>query len=265
MNTNNPVEQFAQERLSQTESYPAAEELLAGRDAWLQAAFSEKYMYNFDWLGRPIIQMPADIVGWQEVLWRDKPDLVIETGIAHGGSLILSASVLALLDLFDGNPRGTRRVLGVDIDIRDHNRAAIEAHPLSSNIDMIQGPSTEESVLAQVHETAASADRVTVALDSNHTHDHVLEELHGYAALTTPGLHMVVFDTVVEYLPEDAFPNRDWAPGNSPATAMAAYLEWLGEAERMDAAGRRVSFTSDDWFNNKLLASAAPGGYYTRD
>lgn len=262
MSDRNLIEEFEQERLSQVGTYHSNTAMMESRDRWLEQAFSQRFMYNFDWMGRPIIQMPADIVGWQEVLWQDKPDLVIETGIAHGGSLILSASVLALLDLFDGNPRGTRRVLGVDIDIREHNRREIESHPLAVNIDMIEGPSTSPEVLAEVRKRASVASRISVALDSNHTHDHVMDELRNYASLVSPDLHCVVFDTIVEYLPEEVFPDRTWAPGNSPASALEEYLSQPGI--QTDDDGRSVVFERSEWFNNKLLASAAPGGFIRR-
>jgi len=192
-----------------------------------------RYSYHFDWLGRPIIQFPQDVVAMQELVWSIRPDLIIETRIAHGGSLILSASMLALLDVCDAIESGTtidprnsaRSVIGIDIDIRDQNRAAIEAHPLASRICMVQGSSIDPGIVAQIHAMAAGFKRVLVCLDSNHTHDHVLAELDAYAPLVTPGSYCVVFDTVVEDLPKALFPDRPWGPGNNPKTAVWQWLK----------------------------------------
>lgn len=219
-----------------------------------------QYSYNFLALGRPIIQYPQDMVAVQELIWQIKPDLVIETGIAHGGSLILSASMLALLDYCDAvesgqtlDPKATRRrVLGIDIDIRAHNRAAIQAHPMAHRIDMIEGSSIAADVIAQVHAVAARHQRVLVFLDSNHTHDHVLAELEAYAPLVSPGSYCVVFDTVIEDLPAGMYPDRPWDVGNNPKTAVREFL------------GRNHDFEVDADMDAKLQISVAPGGYLRR-
>lgn len=219
-----------------------------------------KYSYHFDWLSRPIIQFPQDIVAMQELIWSIKPDLIIETGIAHGGSLVFSASMLALLDMCDAieagetmDPKFSRRkVLGIDIDIRAHNRTAIEAHPLSSRIEMIEGSSIAPDIIEQVHAIAANFSRVLVCLDSNHTHEHVLAELQAYAPLVTAGSYCVVFDTVVEDMPADMFPDRPWGPGDSPKTAVWKYLSEHSE------------FEIDKSIQNKLLITVAPDGYLKR-
>ena len=206
--------QFAAERqhdIAAQGADPAMPQL--GLDFLVRTA-AYKYTYNFTALGRPIIQLPQDMVAMQELIWQLKPDLIIETGIAHGGSLILSASMLALLDYTDAVTSGSvldpkaspRRVIGIDIDIRAHNRAAIEAHPMAHKITLLQGSSISADMIAQVHALAKGYARVLVCLDSNHTHDHVLAELNGYADLVTPGSYCVVFDTVVEDMPADAFP-----------------------------------------------------------
>ena len=226
----------------------------------LLSSLQAGYSYNFAWLGRPIIQYPQDIVAIQELIWQLKPDLVIETGIAHGGSLILSASLLAMLDYADAVGSGTaldprqsrRRVLGVDIDIRVHNRAAIERHPLSHLIEMIEGSSIAPDIVARVHDLAAKYERVLVLLDSNHTHDHVLAELKAYAPLTSVGSYCVAFDTVIEDMPAAMFPNRPWGPGNNPKTAVREYLKTHPE------------FEIDTAVDNKLLISVAPNGYLKR-
>jgi cephalosporin hydroxylase len=223
-------------------------------------SFKSKYSYHFSWMGRPIIQYPQDIAAIQELIFEIKPDLIIETGIAHGGSLIFSASMLALLDMCDAIQNGTtlnpatstRMVLGLDIDIRSHNRAAIEAHPMSSRIRMIQGSSIAPDVVAQVEEIAKGFKRVLVCLDSNHTHDHVLAELQAYAPLTSVGSYCVVFDTVIEDMPADMFPDRPWGPGNNPKTAVLEYIKTHPE------------FVIDKSIQHKLLITVAPDGYLKR-
>ena len=219
-----------------------------------------RYSYNFSWLSRPIIQYPQDIVAIQELIWQIKPDLIIETGIAHGGSLVLSASMLAMIDMCDAIEMGTplnpkesnRKVLGIDIDIREHNRASIEAHPMASRIHMIQGSSIEPEIVSQVHEVARAYKQVMVFLDSNHAHDHVLAELKAYAPLTSLGSYCCVFDTVINDLPKELMTDRPWGPGNSPKTAVWEYLKTNPE------------FEIDKSIQEKLLITVAPDGYLKR-
>ena len=196
---------------------------------WINLANARKYSYHFEWLGRPIIQYPQDILAMQELIWLVQPDLIIETGIAHGGSLIFSASMLEL-NAFCGGPQNAE-VLGVDIDIRAHNRVAIEAHPLSRRVSMIQGSSISPEITAQVKAKAAGKKSVLVCLDSNHTHEHVLAELEAYAPLTSVGNYCVVFDTLIEDMSAEMFPDRPWGPGNSPKTAVWEYLKTHVEFE----------------------------------
>lgn len=209
---------------------------------WLREITRHKYAYNFEWLGRPIIQFPQDMIAMQEIIWRVKPDLVIETGIAHGGSLVYYASLLQLLG-------GDGRVLGIDIDIREHNRSAIDGHPLRSRIELIEGSSTSPDVIAQVCERASEESAILVVLDSNHTHEHVLAELEAYAPLVTNGSYLVVFDTLLEYMPDDLIVDRPWGKGNNPMTAVDAYLR---SSDR---------FEVDEDIDAKLLISVAPRGY----
>ena len=245
------------ERLKHTQEHG---EMCKTAAAFLQASTDPQYSYNFFWMGRPIIQYPQDIMAMQELIWSVKPDLIIETGIAHGGSLIFSASMLAMLDMTDAIEAGTtmdpaksrRKVLGIDIDIRAHNRTAIEAHPMYSRIEMIEGSSIDDGVIEQVHKIAAGYERVLVCLDSNHTHDHVLAELEAYAPLTSVGSYCVVFDTLIEDMPADAYPHRTWGPGDNPKTAMHEYLKTHPE------------FEIDKAIDNKLLISVAPDGYLKR-
>jgi cephalosporin hydroxylase len=194
----------------------------------------------------------------QELIWEVRPELIVETGIAHGGSLVFSASMLALLDLMDAEsgapPRvAPRQVIGVDIDIRAHNRAAIEAHPLAARrIHMLQGSSINPETIAKVRDFASGFSRVLVCLDSNHTHEHVLAELEAYAPLTSPGSYCVVFDTVIEDMPADMFPDRPWGPGNNPKTAIKQFLQDHSE------------FVVDTVIDKKLLITVACDGYLKR-
>ena len=200
------------------------------------------------------------MVALQELIWLCQPDLIIETGIAHGGSLIFSASMLALLDYCEASRQGisldprmpTRKVIGIDIDIRRHNREAIESHPMASRIEMIQGSSIDADVIRNVSKRALEVERVLVCLDSNHTHEHVLKELEAYAPLVTLGSYCVVFDTVVEDMPEGSFPDRPWDKGNNPKTAVREYLKSHPE------------FEIDKQIDHKLLISVAPDGYLRR-
>lgn len=228
--------------------------------AFIIDTLAEKYSYKFSWLSRPIIQYPQDVMAMQEIIWSVKPDLIIETGIAHGGSLMFSASMLALLEYCEAREKGklldprypARRVLGIDIDIRAHNRAAIEAHPMASRIQMIQGSSIAPEIIEQVRAVAASYSRVLLCLDSNHTHEHVLAELQAYAPLTSKDSYCVVFDTVIEDMPKEMFPDRSWGPGNNPKTAVWEYLKTHPE------------FEIDKSFQHKLLITVAPDGYLKR-
>jgi cephalosporin hydroxylase len=248
------------------------EALKASAQSFMGASIAAMYSYNFSTLGRPIIQYPQDMVAIQELIWRTRPDLIIEAGIAHGGSLILSASMLALLDYCDAvengqvlDPTATRRrVLGIDIDIREHNRKAIELHPMSHRIDMIQGSSIDSAIIAQVHKAASEYRRVMVILDSNHTHDHVLAELEAYAPLTSLNSYCIVFDTVVEDLPDGEFPDRPWGKGNNPKTATWEYLRRLREDGRAAADGNPLAFEIDSTLESKLLITVAPDGYLRR-
>jgi cephalosporin hydroxylase len=239
---------------------------------FLEATIASKYSYNFSCLGRPIIQYPQDMIQMQELIWTVKPDLIIETGIAHGGSLILSASMLAMLDYCEAvenkqplDPTKTkRRVLGIDIDIRKHNRAAIEAHPMSHLIDMIEGSSISEEVVSQVHEIAHEHETVLVILDSNHTNDHVLAELQAYAPLTSKNSYCIVFDTVIEDLPDTMFPDRPWSKGDNPKTAVWKYLKDLTDDPVNGLDGLPLNFEIDKQIEHKLLITVAPDGYLRR-
>lgn len=267
-----PASTFRQEREQAIKTYPALTEWQNLSMQWMQNAFAHKYMYNFECLGRPIIQTPIDMVAIQELIWDVKPDLIIETGIAHGGSLVLSAACLALIDYCEAAVSGkvldpknpARTVIGIDIDIREHNKKAIEEHPLAHRIKMIQGSSVSQETFAKVRQLANGANRIMVFLDSNHTHDHVLEELKLYAPLTSKDSYCIVFDTLVEDLPENTFPNRPWSPGNNPKTAVHEYLQQLKSTPQNGIDGSPLGFEIDKSRENKLLLSVAPDGYLKR-
>ena len=255
-----PQQQFESERRERLTSYPKDKAFVDLSQQWLQQSMDKKYVYNFDWLGRPIIQYPQDMVAIQDLIWTIRPDLIVETGIAHGGSLILSASMLAMLDMCDAiesgvtlDPRkSSRKVIGIDIDIRPHNRAAIEAHPMASRIQMFQGSSIDPGVVGQVKQAAQGYKKVMVFLDSMHTHDHVLAELNAYANLVSPGSYCVVFDTVVEDMPPQFFADRPWDVGNSPKTATR---QWLTE---------HSEFSVDRTMESRLMVTVAPEGFLKR-
>ena len=218
--------------------------------SWLNRAQAARYPYHFEWMGRPIIQYPQDILAVQEIIWSVKPDLIVETGIAHGGSLIFSASMLEL-NAISGGPQDAQ-VLGIDIDIRVHNRAAIEAHPMARRIAMIQGSSIAPEVVLEVKGRAAGKHSVLVLLDSNHSHDHVLAELEAYARLATAGSYCVVFDTVIEDMPDGTFSDRPWGRGNNAKTAVWDFLK------------RHPDFEVDKSIQHKLMITVAPDGYLKR-
>ena len=228
--------------------------------SFLAESVKTEYSYNFEWLSRPIIQYPQDIVATQEIIWKVKPDLIIETGIAHGGSLVLSASILALLDYCDAIQSGTlldpkkpkRKVIGVDIDIRSHNREALDKHPMRNRMELIEGSSIATEIISKVYDLSKGYKRIMVFLDSNHTHDHVYSEMEAYAPLVSSGSYCVVFDSVIEDLPDSESTDRPWGPGNSPKSALYKYLNTNSD------------FSIDKNIQNKILITVAPDGYLLR-
>lgn len=236
------IDDFEERNRRSIEKMTSDDGLQASSQDWFNRSISHEYSYHFKWMGIPIIQYPQDMVAMQEIIWNIKPDLIIETGIARGGSLVFYASLLELLG-------GDGLVVGIDIDIRPHNRAAIEQHRMGKRIHMIEGSSVVDDIIAQVAELAHSKQRVLVALDSNHTHQHVLEELRLYSPFVTRGSYLIVFDTVVEQLPSDAIQDRPWSQGNNPLTAVHEFLE----------SNKR--FEVDHTIHEKLLLTVAPYGY----
>ena len=210
---------------------------------WFLHSLKHEYSYHFEWLGLPIIQYPQDIVAYQEIIWNVKPDLIIETGIARGGSLVLSASMLQLI--------GKGQVLGIDIDIKKENLKKIETHFLKKRIKMIQGSSIDENVIKQVKKIAKNKKKIMVVLDSNHTHQHVLNELENYSQFVKKGSYLIVFDTIIEDIPKKLTEktNRPWKKGNSPKSAIKEFLK------------KNSRFEIDNMIDNKLQISVAPNGY----
>jgi cephalosporin hydroxylase len=255
-----PVKQFADERRERLAAYASDTAFRTLSQNWLEASMRRKYVYNFDWLGRPIIQYPQDMWAVQEVIWQVKPDLVIETGIAHGGSLILSASILAMLDYCEAMEKGVsldprqskRKVIGIDIDIRPHNRTALEAHPLGRMLHLVEGSSVAPETVAKVKAAAKGHQKVMVFLDSMHTHDHVVAELEAYAPMVSKGSYCVVFDSFVEDMPADLFPDRPWSPGDNPKTALKHFLKSHPE------------FVIDPDYDRKLMVTVASEGFLKR-
>lgn len=234
-----------QEKKARIAEFANDAEFRALSNAWRAMALERKYMNNFSWLGRPLIQLPMDAMALQEIIWAVQPDLIIETGVAHGGSVVLSASMLELI--------GHGEVVGVDIDIRDHNRKEIEAHPLAHRISLIQGSSVAPEVVSQVRALAEGKKKVLVCLDSNHTHEHVLAELKAYADLVSVGSYCIVFDTFVEDMPEDyVWTERPWGKGNNPKTAV---WEWIKD---------HPEFVIDKSVEDRLLVTSAPDGFLQR-
>lgn len=243
-------EQFKKEVALNIKSLGEDEALRDLSREWLCRSGRNNYVYNFSWLGQPIIQLPQDMVAMQEIIWNVRPDLIIETGIAHGGSIIFSASMLALLEKCNYIEKGL--VVAIDIDIRSHNRVDIENNPLSSGIKMIQGSSVDVNIIEQVRAIAVDYKRVLVFLDSNHTHEHVLKELQAYAPLVSVGSYCVVFDTCIEDTPDDFYSDRPWCKGNNPKTAVWEYLKTSDD------------FEIDKTVENKLVITSAPDGYLKR-
>jgi cephalosporin hydroxylase len=239
-----PIAQFNAEKTENIKQLGADAHLRKLAVDFIDRSASRKYSYNFTWMGRPIIAFPTDMVAMQELIWEVKPDLIIETGIAHGGSLVYYASLLELIG-------GRGKVLGIDIDIRPHNRAEIEKHPMFHRIEMIEGSSTAAETVAKVERVAREHSRIMVCLDSNHTHAHVLEELRFYARLVSVGSYCVVFDTIIEDLPPGFVKDRPWDIGNNPKTAVRDFL-----AESSGFVDARV--------DDKLLLTVAPGGFLKR-
>ncbi len=239
------TQEFFEESRSRIASYPADSELTNSARKFMKHTIDARYSYNFTWMGLPIIQYPQDIMAMQELIFKIKPDCIIETGIARGGSLIFYSSMLELL----GN-RG--KVIGIDVDIREHNRRRIMEHPLYRNIEMLEGSSVSPELFNEVKMKTSASECIMVVLDSNHTHEHVLAELELYSGLVSLNSYCVVFDTIIEDLPAGTYDDRPWDIGNNPKTAVKEFLR------------KNQNFVTDPAIDNKLLLSVAPEGYLKR-
>ena len=242
-----PLKKYRLDALERAKSYQKNDSLQQAWQNFHKEIVKAKYAYNFFWLGVPILQAPQDLQAWQEIIWEVKPNLIIETGIAYGGSLIFSASMLAILEVCGEIEKGD--VLGIDIEIRPHNKEAILAHPMSNKITMLEGSSIDEGVIARVREFAKEKERVLVCLDSNHTHEHVLAELRAYAPLVSVGSYCIVGDTGIEDLPDGTTSDRPWGKGNNPKTAVWEYLK------------ENSNFEIDKTIDSKLILTGSPDGY----
>lgn len=240
----NPIEQFEKEKAKNIEEQGKDYTVKKLALDFMVNTTKYKYSYNYTWMGRPIIQYPEDMIAMQEIIYEVKPDLIIETGIAHGGSIVYYASLLELI--------GKGEVLGIDIDIRAHNKEKIEAHPMYKRISMIEGSSISREVINEVKEFIRSKDKILVCLDSNHTHDHVLKELQIYSRFVTKGSYLVVFDTVIEDVPNEFIQNRPWDKDNNPKTAVKEFLK------------TNDNFSIDKSIQNKIVITVAPDGYLRR-
>ena len=246
----NPLKQYRLDALKRAKSYRKNSQLQQAWQTFHNELVKVKYAYNFFWLGVPIIQEPQDMQALQEIIWEIKPDLIIETGIAHGGSIIFSASMLALLEACGEIEKGD--VIGIDIDIRPYNKKAILAHPLGNKITMFEGSSIDEEIIRKVVAFAKNKKRALVCLDSNHTHDHVLAELRAYAPLVNVGSYCIVEDTGVEDLPAGTTSDRPWGKGNNPKTAVWEFLK------------ENNNFEIDKIIESKLILTGSPDGYLKR-
>lgn len=242
----NKVNDFKKDQIERIRNNSTDKALIESSKSFMNETLRVQYSYNFSWMGRPIIQYPQDMIAMQEIMWDVKPDLIIETGIARGGSLIMYASFMEMMGIENGH------VLGIDIDIREHNRVEIESHPMAKRISMIQGSSIERSVVDQVIEFSKNYNNILVVLDSNHTHEHVAQELALYSELVSVGSYCVVFDTVVEDMPENSFPDRPWSKGNNPKTAVWDFIKSSDK------------FVINRNIQNKILITVAPDGYLKR-
>lgn len=255
-----PIKEFKLEVQDNIEKLSKASEFHKMTHDWVKVAGDYRYSYNFSWMGRPAIQLPTDAWAMQEIIWQTKPDLIIECGVAHGGSIIYYASLLAMLDLTEALEKGTvldpkachRRVLGIDIDIRKHNRKEIEEHPFFNWIELKEGSSIDPDIVSWVKKFSADYQNILLILDSNHTHDHVLEELHAYANLVAVGNYCIVFDTIIEDMPAETYNDRPWGPGNNPKTAVWEFLK------------TNRDFQINDDIPSKLQITVGPDGFLKR-
>ncbi len=218
MHKNDEINNFYKERMQSLRDIQSDNELKQKSIEWMIDADKYKYSYNFSWMGRPIIKYPADMIVQQELIWSLRPDLIIETGIAHGGSIIFSASMMKMMGI-------NGEVIGVDIDIREHNRILIESHPMSDIIKMYQGSSIDINIIKKIQKKANKHKTILVILDSCHSQEHVLNELRLYSQFVTKNSYIILPDTFIEFFPKGYFAkDRPWDKGNNPYTALKIFL-----------------------------------------
>lgn len=217
--------------------------------AWMVQALKHDYNYYYSWLGVPIIQYPNDLIAIQEIIWKTEPDIIIETGVAHGGSLIFYSSILQIMKSTSISKK-QKRVIGVEIDFRRHNEKRLESHPLYKNIQILKGSSIDYKIFLKLKKITKGK-KILVILDSNHTHDHVLEELRLYSKLIKKNEYIIVLDTGVEDLPNKYFQSKSWGRGNNPKTAVHEFLK------------ENKNFKIDP-IDKKLQISCAPDGFLFR-
>ena len=242
----NPIKKFNKEKIKAVKEMALDRSFKKKSIDWILQSIKHQYNYNFSWMGRPIIKYPNDIVVLQELIWKVKPDLIIETGIAHGGSIIFSASMLKMMNVKNF------KVIGIDIDIRKHNLKEILKHPMKKYIKLIEGSSIGEDVLKKVTTVAKKKKRIMVVLDSNHSEEHVFNELNLYSKFVSKNSYIVLPDTYIEFLPKNTFKNRPWNKGNNPYTALKKFLK------------TNKSFEIDDFISAKALITEAFSGYIKR-
>ncbi len=259
-----PLKQYQEDIKDRVKTYRCNAELQsASRFFFEQIGIGNaNYVYNFSWLGVPILQIPQDLQAMQEIIWQVKPDLIIETGVAWGGSLMFTASMLAILEVCGEIQSG--QVVGIDIDIRSHNKTSIAAHPLAKKITLLEGSSIDELIVNQVRTLARQHNKVLICLDSNHTHDHVLAELEAFAPLVSLSSYCIVGDTIIEDAPESMNAHRPWGKGNSPKSAVWEYLRRLREEGRTCLYGKPLQFEIDHFIEDKILLTGSPDGYLRR-
>ena len=253
---------FKKEVKKEIEAQGKDKKILKLTKKWMERAQELKYSYHFEWMGRPIIQHPQDMIATQQLIWDIKPDLIIETGIARGGSLIFYASLLELISQSGKNKKA--KVLGVDIEIRKNNLNYIKKHSMFKRINLFEGSSTDKKIYKKIYNFSKKYKKVMVFLDSNHTEKHVLDELEIYAKLVSKNSYCVVFDTLIDDFPLVCGKNRPWGKNNNPKSALNKYLKKIRKKPHFDLNNRKIDFKIDSSIDNQILISVSRGGFLKR-
>ena len=264
MNKNQKHKKFVQKNI---QNIGKNKEFLKNSVKWLKQANKLNYTYNFSWLSRPMIQLPTDMYALQEIIWKVKPDLIIETGVAHGGSIIHSASFLSILnyiDILKKKKKIKRKVIGIDIDIRKHNKLEIQKHPLYNLIELRTGSSVDDKMVKEIYKIAKNFRKIIVILDSNHSHDHVYKELLAYSRLVNKGSYCIVWDAGIEDYSKKFKFNRPWGKGDNPRTAVHQFLKDINKKKLKDLKGRNLNFKIDKSIDNKIVITSSGDGFLLR-